>query len=159
MLEIGAVFMRTETELILKSRRVVPGTLLEGGWGLIGYFIGSATVGSSIWGGVLAAPTIGIVIGRVSRPLEASSRRLQILASTHRYMHLSPAAIESAIRLLERPVSENFRGDVRETGERLETALLDRPRGRVAPAAGRCLHTSVTSVAEEQLSQMRRGVR
>jgi len=30
MLEIGAVFLRTETELILKSRRVVPGRLLEG---------------------------------------------------------------------------------------------------------------------------------
>ena len=29
MLEIGAVFMRTETELILKSRRVVPGRLLD----------------------------------------------------------------------------------------------------------------------------------
>ena len=32
MLEIGAVFMRTETELILKSRRVVPGRLLESGF-------------------------------------------------------------------------------------------------------------------------------
>jgi uncharacterized protein len=32
MLEIGAVFMRTETELILKSRRVVPGRLLERGF-------------------------------------------------------------------------------------------------------------------------------
>jgi uncharacterized protein (TIGR01777 family) len=32
MLEIGAVFMRTETELILKSRRVVPGRLLELGF-------------------------------------------------------------------------------------------------------------------------------
>ena len=31
MLEIGAVFMRTETELILKSRRVVPGRLLDAG--------------------------------------------------------------------------------------------------------------------------------
>ena len=31
MLEIGAVFMCTETELILKSRRVVPGRLLEQG--------------------------------------------------------------------------------------------------------------------------------
>jgi NAD dependent epimerase/dehydratase family enzyme len=28
MLEIGAAFMRTETELMLKSRRVVPGRLL-----------------------------------------------------------------------------------------------------------------------------------
>jgi uncharacterized protein (TIGR01777 family) len=32
MLEIGAVFMRTETELVLKSRRVVPGRLLESGF-------------------------------------------------------------------------------------------------------------------------------
>ncbi len=32
MLEIGAVFMRTETELILKSRRVVPGRLLDSGF-------------------------------------------------------------------------------------------------------------------------------
>jgi uncharacterized protein len=32
MLEIGAVFMRTETELILKSRRVIPGRLLEHGF-------------------------------------------------------------------------------------------------------------------------------
>ena len=32
MLEIGALFMRTETELILKSRRVVPGLLLADGF-------------------------------------------------------------------------------------------------------------------------------
>ena len=32
MLEIGAVLMRTETELILKSRRVVPARLLEHGF-------------------------------------------------------------------------------------------------------------------------------
>ena len=32
MLEIGAFVMRTETELILKSRRVVPGWLLESGF-------------------------------------------------------------------------------------------------------------------------------
>jgi NAD dependent epimerase/dehydratase family enzyme len=32
LLEIGAVFMRTETELILKSRRVVPGRLLKSGF-------------------------------------------------------------------------------------------------------------------------------
>ncbi len=32
MLEIGAFFLRTETELILKSRRVVPGKLLAGGF-------------------------------------------------------------------------------------------------------------------------------
>jgi uncharacterized protein (TIGR01777 family) len=32
MLELGALFMRTETELILKSRRVVPGRLLADGF-------------------------------------------------------------------------------------------------------------------------------
>ncbi len=32
MLEFGALFLRTETELILKSRRVVPGRLLEHGF-------------------------------------------------------------------------------------------------------------------------------
>jgi uncharacterized protein len=32
MLEVGAVFMRTETELVLKSRRVVPGRLLDSGF-------------------------------------------------------------------------------------------------------------------------------
>jgi len=32
MLEIGAIFMRTETELILKSRRVVPARLLDHGF-------------------------------------------------------------------------------------------------------------------------------
>jgi uncharacterized protein len=32
MLEIGAVFLRTETELVLKSRRVVPGRLLAEGF-------------------------------------------------------------------------------------------------------------------------------
>jgi len=32
MLEVGAFFMRTQTELILKSRRVVPGRLLQAGF-------------------------------------------------------------------------------------------------------------------------------
>jgi NAD dependent epimerase/dehydratase family enzyme len=32
MLEIGALFMRTETELVLKSRRVASGRLLEDGF-------------------------------------------------------------------------------------------------------------------------------
>jgi uncharacterized protein (TIGR01777 family) len=32
MLEIGAFFMRTETELVLKSRRVIPGRLLKEGF-------------------------------------------------------------------------------------------------------------------------------
>ena len=35
MLEVGAMFLRTETELILKSRRVVPTRLLESGYRLV----------------------------------------------------------------------------------------------------------------------------
>jgi NAD dependent epimerase/dehydratase family enzyme len=33
MLEVGALALRTETELILKSRRVVPGRLTQAGFG------------------------------------------------------------------------------------------------------------------------------
>jgi integrase len=53
----------------------------------------------------------------------AAPRAIQEMAghanvtTTQRYMHLSPAAMESAIRLLERPVSEKFRGDTLEMGE------------------------------------------
>ena len=32
LIELGAVFLRTESELVLKSRRVVPGRLLESGF-------------------------------------------------------------------------------------------------------------------------------
>ena len=32
MLEVGAIFLRTETELILKSRRVIPGRLIDSGF-------------------------------------------------------------------------------------------------------------------------------
>jgi site-specific recombinase XerD len=40
------------------------------------------------------------------------------LATTQRYMHLSPAAIEGAIRLLDQPVPSWARRDIVETGER-----------------------------------------
>jgi integrase len=39
----------------------------------------------------------------------------QDLTTTQRYMHLSPAARESAIRLLEQPMPEPPRGDILET--------------------------------------------
>ena len=40
------------------------------------------------------------------------------LSTSQRYMHLSPAAIESAIRLLDRHDRDNFRGDILATGDR-----------------------------------------
>ena len=39
------------------------------------------------------------------------------LWTTQRYMYLSPAAIESAIKLLDQPVSDLVRGDIGETGQ------------------------------------------
>ena len=39
------------------------------------------------------------------------------LSTTQRYMHLSPAAIERAIKLLDQPVSDLVRGDIGETGQ------------------------------------------
>ena len=42
----------------------------------------------------------------------------QNLSTTQRYMHLSPAAIEGAIRLLDQPVSDLVRGDIGETADR-----------------------------------------
>jgi integrase len=57
----------------------------------------------------------------------ASTKAIQGLAghqnitTTQRYMHLSPAALEDAIRLLDRPVGGREGGDILETGDR-ETA-------------------------------------
>jgi site-specific recombinase XerD len=54
----------------------------------------------------------------------APARAIQELAGhadltmTQRYMHLSPAALDEAIRLLDRPKSTQKFGDVVETGSR-----------------------------------------
>jgi len=42
----------------------------------------------------------------------------QDLATTQRYMHLSPAAIENAIRLLDQPKPVHGLGDILETPDR-----------------------------------------
>jgi uncharacterized protein (TIGR01777 family) len=48
MLEIGAVFLRTETELILKSRRVVPARLVESGFAF--RYSAWAAAAADLWG-------------------------------------------------------------------------------------------------------------
>jgi len=42
------------------------------------------------------------------------------LTMTQRYMHLSPAALDAAIGLLERPSGEQSRGDILATGSPLQ---------------------------------------
>src|SRR4051812_9444112 len=51
------------------------------GWGLIAYFIGHTAFGHSIWGGIVAAPLIGVLIGHLSKSIEAKPRPVQVVAS------------------------------------------------------------------------------
>jgi hypothetical protein len=51
------------------------------GWGLIAYFIGHAAFGHGIWGGIVAAPLIGVLIGHLSGSIEAKSRPVQMVVS------------------------------------------------------------------------------
>ena len=113
MLELGAIFMRTETELILKSRRVVPRRLVEHGfefdlptwreaaeelcrrrdnaravessrgllsaacglgWGIVAFVVGTAIGGGYLWGGLVASPLIGWLIGRLFRNIRRCPR-------------------------------------------------------------------------------------
>jgi hypothetical protein len=51
------------------------------GWGLIAYFIGHAAFGHGIWGGIVAAPLIGVLMGHLSKSIGAKSHPVQIVAS------------------------------------------------------------------------------
>ena len=48
------------------------------------------------------------------------------LSTTQRYMHLSPAAFEGAIRLLDQPSPDHGRGDIVETENRQSRSAVDR---------------------------------
>jgi len=48
------------------------------------------------------------------------------LSTTQRYMHLSPAAREGAIRLLDQPVADLQRGDIVETADRISVSAVER---------------------------------
>ena len=50
------------------------------------------------------------------------------LSTTQRYMHLSPAALEGAIRLLDQPVSDLVRGDIVETTDPRSVSAVERTR-------------------------------
>ena len=50
-------------------------------WGLIACFIGHRPFGYRVWGGLIVAPLIGLLIGRMSRRLSTQPRIFQVLAS------------------------------------------------------------------------------
>ena len=50
------------------------------------------------------------------------------ITTTQRYMHLSPAAIDEAIRLLDQPVAGLVRGDTGETGTSGSVSAVERMR-------------------------------
>src|SRR3954470_16348488 len=50
-------------------------------WALIAWFIGYRAFGYRIWGGIVIAPLIGILIGRLSRPMHTKPRWVQIAGS------------------------------------------------------------------------------
>ena len=57
--------------------------------------------------------------GAPPRAIQELSGRRE-LGMTQRYMHLSPAALESAIRLLDQPFAVQCSGDILETGRVFE---------------------------------------
>jgi hypothetical protein len=50
-------------------------------WALIAWFIGYRVFGHRVWGGIVIAPLIGILIGRLSWPMHNKPRRVQIAGS------------------------------------------------------------------------------
>lgn len=50
-------------------------------WALIAYFIGHRAFGGNIWGGIVAAPLIGILIGYLGRSMQNKPVPVQSIAS------------------------------------------------------------------------------
>jgi hypothetical protein len=70
-------------------------------WALIAWFIGYRAFGYRIWGGIIMAPLIGIVIGRLSRPMHNKPRWVQIAGSLfYLYVAASCFAIGMAVSSL-----------------------------------------------------------
>jgi hypothetical protein len=67
-------------------------------WALIAWFIGYRAFGHRIWGGIVVAPLIGILIGRMSWPMHNKPRWVQIAGSLfYLYVAASCFAIGMAL--------------------------------------------------------------
>jgi hypothetical protein len=70
-------------------------------WALIAWFIGYRAFGHRIWGGIVVAPLIGIVIGQLSWPMHNKPRWVQIAGSLFTFTsppRVSPSAWRSFLR-------------------------------------------------------------
>ena len=68
-------------------------------WALIAWFIGNETFSDRIWGGLIMAPWIGILIGRLSRPMQSKPRWVQIVGSLF-YLYLAAACFAVGMAVL-----------------------------------------------------------
>ena len=64
-------------------------------WALIAWFIGYRAFGYRIWGGIVMAPLIGILIGRLSWPMHNKPRWVQIAGSLF-YLYVAAVFSPSA---------------------------------------------------------------
>jgi hypothetical protein len=67
-------------------------------WALIAWFIGHRAFGDRIWGGIIMAPFIGILIGRLSWPMRSKSRWVQIAGSLF-YLYVAAACFAISMAL------------------------------------------------------------
>ena len=52
-----------------------------GVWGVIAYVVSHGLFGQAVWAGVVAAPVIGVLIGRISRPARDASQGTQLVVA------------------------------------------------------------------------------
>jgi hypothetical protein len=67
-------------------------------WALIAWFIGYRAFGHRVWGGIVIAPLIGILIGRLSWPMHNKARWVQIAGSLF-FLHVAAACFAIGMAL------------------------------------------------------------
>jgi hypothetical protein len=73
-------------------------------WALIAWFIGYRAFGHRVWGGILIAPLIGILIGRLSWPMHNKPRWVQIAGSLF-FLYVAAACFAIGMALFSPVVS------------------------------------------------------
>lgn len=73
-------------------------------WALIAWFIGYRAFGHQVWGGIVVAPLIGILIGRLSWPIHNKPRWVQIAASLF-FLYVAAACFAIGMALFSPVVS------------------------------------------------------